>query len=136
MALLLNDGYGLYNTVAGALEIKGWTAGAATRCRTWPRRRPRRLAATTTEVEYPVRQGGQLVSTEVLLGVAGTTATTLRVFRNGVQVGSDITVPASSLSVSPYIGAIRFAKGDRVKVRCVTAGAGASDVTVTLTAKG
>lgn len=86
--------------------------------------------------KYPVRRGGQLVQVSVDLVTAGSTSTTLKVYRNGAQIGSTITVLAGVTELSPYLGELRIAANDRLQTEVVTAGTGAADLTLSLTMKG
>lgn len=85
---------------------------------------------------YPVRKGGALVSVVVSLVTAGSTGTTIKVLRNGTQVGVDATIPASATTATIYIGQVRLSAADRLQVQTTVAGTRASDLTVVLTMKG
>jgi hypothetical protein len=83
-----------------------------------------------TSGEHPVRTGGPIVQVEARLTTAGTTATTFKVLRNGVQVGSDITLAAGATSVKAYLGANVAGPGDRLSIQVTAAGAGAKKLVV------
>ncbi len=80
--------------------------------------------------EYVARTGGPIVLVEARLATAGSTATTFKVLRNGVQVGSDITLAASATAVKAYLGATVMNPGDRLQVQVTAAGTGAQKLTV------
>lgn len=85
---------------------------------------------------YRVRRGGSLVQVSVDLVTAGSSSTSLKVRRNGAQIGSTVTVGSGVTSLPTYLGQFRVAADDLLQVEVSGVGAGAADLSVTLTMKG
>jgi len=85
-------------------------------------------ATTSPPAIFP--DGADVRTMTVLLGTAGSTATTVQVERNGTSVQS-ATVAASSTMSLVSVGE-DFTPGDRVTVTVTAAGTGAEDLDVQL----
>lgn len=75
--------------------------------------------------------GGNLVLLVALLGIAGTTATTLQAYKNGVAAGGVLTIPATRkinmLKLTPVAYSALF---DVLEIGILTPGTGAQRLTV------
>lgn len=144
MKLTLNEDFGLRGGIQTP-AVTGAVSGIGTRVQdieraTYALRRqvieerpPFSLAGAltlATSPEYVVRTGGPLVLVEARLVTAGSTATTFKVLRNGVDLGVTVTIAASVTNVKAYLGGYIFASGDRLQVQTTGVGTGAKDLTV------
>lgn len=78
---------------------------------------------------YRYRLGGIVTSIVALLGTAGTTTTTVKVYRNGIII-TTLTMAAGITSTSVNIAEAFGAGFDLLTVGITGAGAGAADLTV------
>lgn len=91
---------------------------------------------TATSAHWPVTVGGQITGVTAVLVAAATSSTVLRVFRNGLQIGPDLTIASGVTAKAFYLGSFRCSRGDSLQVVVVTAGAGAVSLTVAVEMKG
>lgn len=88
-----------------------------------------------TSPKYRVWTGG-LLFVDADLTTAGSSTSTVRVFRNGVQAGSDITLASGVVHPARLDTGVRTVKDDLMTVQLVTAGTGAVGLSVALAMRG